>query len=230
MFEYSVYFASIADSEPRKSMIAIRALEGMDIDQLSISFEAESIFARYVDTINLKNISKKPVFCLLPNLPQQDFIQSHEKIGLIFAWDSYRLDILDLKFSNIDRKITNHSGITSHLSHTWLLNSSWVNYQGKCWNTDAIEECKRTFYLWWNFRFGKPKVIVYSPYRIKASKIKVLKNILLQPIINLIIWIATRNAALSFQFWIATSSNLFILTDDSRLQWRWSTESKPFVN
>ncbi|MCH4248510.1 MAG: hypothetical protein LKF82_11875 [Acinetobacter populi] len=223
LFEYSVYFPSITDSNYRKARIAIRSLEGKDISSLSFNIEVDSVFNRYVEPIvNLKNITRKPIYINLSKIPPQDLIHCDKNAGIIFAWDSFNIDVIDLKFSHNDEIIQDKKGITHHLSHTWLLNSSWVNCNGKCYNIDAIDECKRRIYMWWKFGFARPKVITFTQNPQPINIINKFKNILLQPIINLIIWIATQDIILSLQFWIAISSQLFILTDNEELKWRWS--------
>lgn len=223
LFEYSVYFPNITETSSSKAMIAIRALNGKNIDYLALNIEVDSAFGRYVEPIiNLKDITNKPIFYHLKNIPFQDLVRCDESVGIIFAWDEYRIDVIELEFSNTDEIIKNKKGNTHHLSHTWLLNSSWVNCNGKSYNTDAIEECKRTLNLWWRFGFARPKVIILTQNPPPLSITSKFKNMTVQPIITVIIWLATCNIALSLQFWMAILSQLFILTDNEKLKWRWS--------
>ncbi|MCH7303279.1 hypothetical protein MMP74_02540 [Acinetobacter sp. NIPH 1869] len=223
LFEYSVYFPNITEPSSSKAMIAIRALNDRNIEHLSLNIEVDSAFRRYVEPItNLKDITKKPIFYHLKNIPSQDLVRCDESVGIIFAWDEFRIDIIELEFSNTDETITNKRGITHHLSHTWLLNSFWINCNGKCYNTDAIEECKKELNIWWRYGFAKPKSIVFTTNPQPTSIAKRFKNILIQPIIALIIWIATRNIALSLQFWIAILFQLFVFADNEKIKWRWS--------
>ncbi|MFW1645696.1 hypothetical protein [Acinetobacter guillouiae] len=226
LFEYSVYFPSITDSSYRKAMIAIRALDDKNIDNLSINVEADSAIDRYVQPIiNLKNITKKPILHSLSEIPPQELIHCDENFGVIFAWDKFSIDVIDLKFSNDSENIKNRKGITHHLSHTWLLNSSWTNCNGQCYNIDAIDECKRALYLWWRFGFATPEFKIFTQNPSPLSITNKFKNIFFQPIINLIVWIATRDVILSLQFWLAVLSQLFILTENEELKWRWSNNN-----
>ncbi|WP_211442454.1 hypothetical protein [Collimonas humicola] len=208
--------AQFTDPEPRISRIAFRALHE-DIQELTLFFEAESASARFQERIEIRNVNKKPIVWIMTNVPHQDFLRSNECTGLQFSWDTYRISVTRLKLKN-GYEVDPFNALTCHLTHTWFLNSTWKWKWKRFWNLDAIQWAKTRLFEYWHFGFGMPAIRIFGPNGFEVTTVQRLLISATRPIA----WVMSRNWVITFQFWIAIWSGLYVLNDESELQWRWA--------
>lgn len=213
--EYSVYIAQATDPEPRISRIAFRSVNE-DIDTLSVVFEADSDTARYQERIAMVNVNRKPIVWTMTNVPFQDFLQLHDHAGPRFSWDAYKISVVQLKLKG-GRIVQPFDTLTSHLTHTWFLNSTWRHKWQRFWNLDAIHWAKKRLCEYWTFGFGMPATRRYGPNGYEATPVQRLMTSGTRPLA----WLMASDWVVTIQFWAALWSGLYVLNDETELQWRW---------
>lgn len=213
-FEYSLHLATIADWEPRQSKIAIRAEK--NIDELVLVFEARSGSARFQERIELLNVNPKPIVWTMAQIPVQDVPVISEDAGIRFTWGEYDISVTRLRLHD-GHEVTPFKTSQSNLTHTWFLNSERSYRWGLHWNLDAIKEAKVHLHHHWISE------LKYLHFGREISSAQRLRHMLLRPVGR----VMTSDWALSFQFWTAIWSGLFVLNNESRLQWRWEKSPGP---
>lgn len=213
-FEYSLHLATITDSEPRQSKIAIRAEK--DLDELTLVFEARSGGARFQERIELLNVNQKPIVWTMAQIPVQDVPMINEDAGIRFTWSEYDISVTKLRLRD-GHEVAPFKTRQSHLTHTWFLNSEWTNRWGLYWNLDAIKEAKVHLLHYWISE------LKYLHFGREISLMQRLRRKLLSPVGR----VMASDWALSSQFWVAIWSGLFVLNNESRLQWRWEKSPSP---
>ena len=216
-FEYSLYLAHTTDPEPRTSKIAVRAT-GENIASVSMLFEAESDVARFQEQIAMININQKAIVWTLTNIPHQQFVELHDRAGIRFSWDAYKMCNIRIKLQS-GRDTPLFDTPTSDLTHTWFLNSDWIFRWGQFWNLDTVKWAKNRLAQYWRFRFGMPGVRTYGPTTTSSQALKPWRvfAIATRPIA----WLMAQDSAVTVQFWLAIWSRLFVLNEESQLQLRW---------
>lgn len=213
--EYSLYLAQLTDPEPRASKVAIRST-GEDINHLSLIFEADSDVARFQEQVTMVNVNKKAIVWALTNVPYQQLVEFNDSVS--FSWDAYRMRNIRITLQS-GKELTPFDTMTTHLTHTWCLNSEWKFKWNQFWNLDALQLAKHELALYWRFSFGRPAVQIYGPF---PSETPITVPHVLNVITRPISWLMAREAAITIQFWFALWSGLYVLNDKSELQWRWS--------
>jgi hypothetical protein len=216
--EYSLYLAQLTDPEPRTSKIAIRTT-GEGIARLTLVFEAESDVARFQEQVTMVNVSPKAIIWTMTNIPYQRFLEFHDRAGPRFSLDSYRLRDVCIKLQS-GKDVTPFDTVTSHLTHTWFLNSEWKFKWNRFWNLDALQWAKQRLMQYWLFRFGIPAVRTYGPSDSSTNTITLARMLVLitRPVARMM----ANESMISIQFWFALWSGLCVLDDKSQLQWRWN--------
>jgi hypothetical protein len=220
--EYSLYLAYFTDPEPRASKIAIRAITE-NIVSLSMTFEAESDTDRFQEQITMHDVNRKAIVWTLANIPYQNFIGIDHSGCPRFMWDKYRLRNVKIQLQ-CGQDITLFDSVISHLTHTWAMNSRWEFKWGRFWNLDALQWAKHQLMQYWRFRFGMPAIRVYYPSHSSPRNVswwQVVRAVTTRPIA----WLMATEFACSIQFWLLLWSGLFVLNDESELQWRWHNKS-----
>ncbi|MBM5573009.1 MULTISPECIES: hypothetical protein [Deefgea] len=215
-FEYSYNFALQVDDRDQKSKIAFKSLRN-DIQRISLIFETESVVARYQEYIKLNDLTEKPIIMSLSNIPRLE-ISGRFKDGMpFFSWDDFYLRNVQIDF--IDGTVVNiNELLRSSMTQTWAFNSKWKRKWSSIWNVDAIDWAQHRMALYWQYRFGMPLVRIYVPYSVQR---KLTFELLLAIATRPIALIMASKAAISIQFWLAIWSGLFVLNNESELQWRW---------
>lgn len=214
--EYSLYLAHATDPEPKISKIAIRAT-GQDLHRVSMVFEAESDVARYQEPIVLHNVDPKAIVWTLTNIAYQNLSQVNEKAGIRFSLDEYRFRNVQVTLDDGTEDRAFDTMQTS-LTHTWHWNSDWNYRWGRYWNLDAAKWAKQQMALYWRFGFGMPQAPEYGPSGTSASfNLTQLWVAATRPLSR----VMATNMLLTLQFWLAIWSGMFILNNESELQWRW---------
>jgi hypothetical protein len=223
--EYSLYLAQLTDPEPRISKIAIRTTGG-DIARLALTFEAESDVARFQEQVTMVNVNRKAIVWTMTNIPYQRFVELHEHVGPRFSWDAYRMRDVRIKLQS-GEDVAPFDTMTSHLTHTWFLNSEWELKWHRFWNLDAVQWAKHRIAQYWRFRFGMPAVRIYGPSDSSANTIT--RRQVLVVITRPIAWLMMNKHTIAIQFWFALWSGLCMLNDESQLQWRWNWRKETLV-
>lgn len=218
--EYSLFLANAADREPRVSQIAFRAVDE-PVKFLSLVLEAESSKARYQERISGINIDSKPITWRISNVPHQEFLGFSAQGDPQFSLDTLKIHVCELKLLN-GRDVAPFSALTSCLTHSWFLNSTWKYRWNQSWNLDAVFEAKRCLRMYWKFRFGQPAVRCYGPATTEGKSVWQLLAIGLSPIA----WLMSRDCLISLQFWGAIWSGLYVITDKESLHWRWAKSNR----
>lgn len=220
--EYSLYLAQLTDPEPRTSKIAIRTT-GEDVARLSLIFEAESDVARFQEQVTMVNLNQKAIVWTMTNIPYQRFVEFHDRAGPRFSWDACRMRDVRIKLQT-GKDVASFDTMTSHLTHTWFLNSEWKFKWNRFWNLDALQWAKHRLAQYWRFGFGMPAVRIYGPSSSSANTITFRQ--MLAVVTRPIAWLMAKESAIVIQFWFALWSGLYVLNDESQLQWRWSRREK----
>ena len=206
--EYSIYVGKLTDPEPRHTHIAVRAREGVKVERASFVFEAASGFQRYQEPITLHNLDQRPIKWTTNNVPPDELVHASDQ-GIIFRWDTYR-------FTNIELAMLDRGGIkeldslTSHLTHTWLLNSEWIRVSDVFLNLDAIKHCREDLAIYWRFGFCRPTMYHPGPRR-RGLTIFDISVFLSRPLKA----VMSSDLAVKVQFWLAALTF-----------WRFSEEGK----
>ena len=220
--EYSLYLAQFTDPEPRTSKIAIRTT-GEDVTHLSLIFEAESDVARYQEQVTMVNVNKKAIVWTMSNIPHQRFVEFHDRAGPRFSWDACKMRDVRINLAS-GRDVVPFDTMTSHLTHTWFLNSEWKFKWSLFWNLDALRWAKQRLAQYWRFGFGMPAVRTYGPSASSAKTITLGR--MLAVVTRPVAWLMSTECATTIQLWLALWSGLCVLNDESQLQWRWSRQAE----
>ncbi|MGN8134613.1 hypothetical protein ACTJLC_07785 [Paraburkholderia sp. 22099] len=192
--EYDISFPHPAYPEPRVCRVAFRT-HGPEVRSADMILEVRGAGIRYQEHIRLQDINSRPIVLSLRSVPELDIALKNDEFS--FSVEDYVF--LSGKFVLRDGDERSHETSLRHsLIQNWLFNDEWVNRWGRWWNCNEIKHAKRLLEEFWGFRFG---------YRTLRSAIlgKTLGT----------------SWAVSIQFWLAVSSQLFVLSDDGELRLRW---------
>lgn len=214
--EYSVDLARPTDSDPKASRIAFRS-RGAKVDQLKLVFEASGGTIRYQEQISVHDLDERPVVWTLVNIPCQELIEASEQ-RIRFSIETFQIRRCEMQLEN-GELIQLFDSVTSTLSHNWLLSDEAVYRWNQWWNTNSIKWAKFSIQEYWRFGFGRPEVVICSPTSNQSYREPLWRSGA-----RAIGWVMSRDWVVTVQFWAALWSGLFVLTDDDRLKWRWTTD------
>ena len=104
--------------------------------------------------------------------------------------------------------------MTSHLTYSWFLNSTWVRVGDRLLNTDLIQECKYRLATYWRFCLGSPYLRVYVPGPVKqAMSVQRVVDVVTRPIAS----VMGSDSMVTVQFWSAIWSGLYDFDTEGKL-------------
>lgn len=216
--EFSVDLERPTDSAPKASRIAFRG-KTTEVTKLKIVFEAWGGSVRYPENITVYDIDERPIIWTLANIPCQDIVVLDD--GRVqFSIEQFQLRRCELLLKG-GTHIKLPDSMIATLGHNWFLSDEWVFRWGLHWNVNSIKWAKISIQEYWRFGFGRPKVIVYSPFSNKSYR-EPFWRIGLRPIG----WVMSLSWVVTAQFWLCLWSRQFILSAEDRLQWRWKKVSE----
>lgn len=210
--EYSLYLAKPTDAEPRVSKVAFRAVE-TEVAKFECVFEAEGAGVRYQDAITLHDLDRSPIVFNLVSIPTQKFL-SHLEDDIRFSVESYQFRKCFAALSNGQSE--KFDSLTSHLTHTWLLQDTWSRRWGNFWNCNSIAYAKREIEMYWIWRFNFRGGSAYTQLPSGRTSKKPFWSFWRRPVV----WLMSRPGLLTMQFWAAIWSGQFILDENDRLRRR----------
>ncbi|SDF82840.1 hypothetical protein SAMN05216466_101204 [Paraburkholderia phenazinium] len=193
--EYSLYFAQPADPEPRTSRIAFRATDS-EIEAVNLVFEAVGSGIRYQEPIRLHRVDRRPIVRALSSVPSLDVLERSEH-GVFFTIDSYQLRNCSIHYPD-GRSRELEDSLEGHLMQNWLLNDCWVYRWGRWWNCNEIRYAKGNIAEYWRFSSSWPRQRTSSIGKVMSAR-----------------WLVT------FQFWLAIWSRLYVLSDEGLVASCW---------
>jgi hypothetical protein len=209
--EYSLYLAKPTDTEPRVSKVSFRAVE-IGVTKFECVFEAVGAGVRYQDAITVHDLDRSPIVFNLVSIPSQKFL-SHLENDIRFSVESYQFRKCVVELVG-GQSVTEFDSLTSHLTHTWLLQDTWSRRWGVCWNSNSIAYAKREIEMYWRWGFGIRGGSVYTPLPSRRSSKKTFWSFWRRTVV----WLMSSPWIVTLQFWAAIWSGLFILDENDRLR------------
>jgi hypothetical protein len=216
--EYSVRLAQFTDPASQSSRIKFRA-RNAEVSKLNLVFEAFGCEGRYQQQISVEDLDQRSIIKVLSDVPRADLIEASDR-GIFFSVDSYRLRNINVQLRD-GQSISLPDSLTASLMHNWLLNDAWAFRWKQRWNCNAIRYAKQGIREFWRFRFGRPRVRIFSPDRTGTKRQPLSRSLMTG-----LGWVMGCNWLVTVQFWLAIWSHLYILTDKERLEWRWKGQRK----
>ena len=215
--EYSIWVGQLTDPEPRHSRIAVRALPGVQVECASFVFEAASESQRFQEPITLHDVDRTPITWTMRNIPHDEpIVFPNGNIG--FRWDSSRFTNIEIRVAGA-AAVREPNSFRSTYTHTWFLNSEWINLDGVFHNLDAVKLCKENIAVYWRFGFCTPKV--FSAGRVDRVTTQDVVTLMTRPVARLM----SSRLAVAIQFWVAALT-IYRFSDDGELVLRLSSRAE----
>lgn len=205
-FEYSLKVSLPLDPEKTPPQIALRQMD-KPIASIEFVIAAEAGGAIYQHKVHAIDVGTKPVVISLDAIPQQSVPRIDDE-GASFAWDSYSLKNIEVRF--LDGAMSHQSAtLRSSLTHGWFF-SKWGRLRGARVNMNAIAHAQQEIALYFRFRLGQPSIVVYSPIPSRRRPRRwPAKYYLTRPLA----WLGQKKRVSRALFWCAIWSGVWQFTE-----------------
>ncbi|CAD6563040.1 hypothetical protein ACFQ3P_41170 [Paraburkholderia sabiae] len=201
--EYDISFPHFGYPEPRACRVAFRSLT-KEVSRLELILEVRGAGLRHQESIRVCNLNAHAIIVTLPGIPELELKLSEK--NLRFSIEEYEFLAGKVVFPDGAER-AHASSLRGSLVQNFAFNDVWDYRWGHWWNCNSIKYATQQIQEYWRFRYG---------FRTLLSSI--LGGTLGAS------WMS------SFQFWAAVASQLFVLSNDGELRWRWGRGDEIVVN